>query len=95
MAVRYKQIHQFCIETGYTVNAIRGKIRDGIWLEGREFRKAPDGNVLIDIEGYHRWVEQNITTGFAPVATKASKSTSGIVVNAAEKHSKSPQPLRI
>lgn len=93
--MRYKLIHQFCAETGYTEAAIRAKIRDGIWLEGREYRKAPDGHVLVDVEGYYKWVEQNIMTGFGPVARKASKSTSSIVASAAAKPSKSPQPLRI
>ena len=34
------------------------KIEDGIWLEGREFRRAPDGHVLISLKGYQQWVEQ-------------------------------------
>lgn len=93
--MRYKLIHQFCAETGYTEQAVRAKLRDGIWLEGREYRKAPDGHILIDVEGYYKWVEQNITTGFAPVAQKASRSTSFSGANAAAKHSRSPQPLQI
>lgn len=32
-------------------------MQDGIWVEGREFRKAPDGHIMIDLEGYTRWVE--------------------------------------
>jgi hypothetical protein len=44
--------------TGYTAKAIRRKIEAGVWLEGREFRRAPDGHVLISVKGYELWVER-------------------------------------
>ena len=44
--------------TGYSPKAIRRKIESGVWLEGREFRKAPDGHVLISMRGYQQWVER-------------------------------------
>lgn len=44
--------------TGYSAKAIRRKIENGIWLEGREYRRAPDGHVLISLKGYQQWVEQ-------------------------------------
>lgn len=44
--------------TGYSVKAIRRKIEAGVWLEGREFRRAPDGHVLISVKGYELWVEK-------------------------------------
>ena len=44
--------------TGYTPKAIRRKIEAGVWLEGREFRRAPDGHVLISVKGYELWVER-------------------------------------
>lgn len=44
--------------TGYTPKAIRRKIEAGVWLEGREFRRAPDGHVLISVKGYESWVER-------------------------------------
>jgi hypothetical protein len=44
--------------TGYSEKAIRRKIQDGIWLEGREYRKAPDDRVLISMKGFAAWVEQ-------------------------------------
>lgn len=42
--------------TGYTTKAVQRKIESGIWLEGREYVKAPDGRRLIDMEGYQKWV---------------------------------------
>lgn len=44
--------------TGFTEKAIRRKIQEGVWLEGREYRKSPDGRILISIKGYTSWVEQ-------------------------------------
>ncbi|MFA7281079.1 MAG: MerR family transcriptional regulator [Sterolibacterium sp.] len=44
--------------TGLTEKAIRRKIEDGKWIEGREFRRSPDGGIFISMRGYMRWVEQ-------------------------------------
>lgn len=44
--------------TGYSTKAIRRKIEAGVWVEGREFRRAPDGHVLISVKGYESWVER-------------------------------------
>jgi hypothetical protein len=44
--------------TGYSIKAIRRKIEAGVWVEGREFRRAPDGHVLISMKGYELWVER-------------------------------------
>lgn len=43
--------------TGYTVKAMERKIERGDWVEGKVWRRAPDGHILIDIQGYQRWVE--------------------------------------
>jgi len=44
--------------TGLTEKAIRRKIEQGRWLEGREYRRAPDGGIFISLTGYQQWVEQ-------------------------------------
>jgi len=48
-------IPKFSVESGYTEDAIRAKIKRGDWLEGFVWIKAPDGRILIDVEGYQRW----------------------------------------
>lgn len=55
--VRYVTLSVFETLTGYTEKAIRRKIEEGHWLEGREYRRAPDGRILVDLEGYAKWVE--------------------------------------
>jgi len=44
--------------TGMSEKAIRRKIEDGKWLEGREYRRSPDGGLFISIRGYQQWVER-------------------------------------
>ena len=44
--------------TGYTQKAIRMKIQEGVWIEGHEYIRAPDGRVLIDMHGIERWAEK-------------------------------------
>ena len=57
LPARYVRIHLFEALTGYSAKAVERKIASGAWMEGREFKKAPDGHVLIDMKGYERWVE--------------------------------------
>jgi hypothetical protein len=53
----YVRIWKFCELTGYTEDAVRTKIKRGAWLQNRVWRKAPDGHILISMEGYRDWVE--------------------------------------
>lgn len=56
--VRYVRIPKFCELCGeYTPKAVQEKIRTGAWIEGCEYRRAPDGHILVDVEGFQRWVE--------------------------------------
>ncbi len=43
--------------TGYTVKAMERKIERGDWVEGKVWVRAPDGRILLDMLGYHKWVE--------------------------------------
>jgi hypothetical protein len=41
--------------TGYTEKAVQRKIESGVWIEGHEYIRAPDGRVLVDMDGFERW----------------------------------------
>ena len=43
--------------TGLTAKAIRRKIEEGKWLDGREYHRR-DGSIFIDMKGYESWVER-------------------------------------
>jgi len=74
--LRYVTISKFAQESGYTEEAIRAKIKAGVWLMDLVWKKAPDGRVLIDIEGYAKWVEGKTMcelqaiTGTRPVSSR-------------------------
>ena len=42
---------------GYSEEAVEHKRKDGIWAEGRIWRKAPDGRIFFNVEEIDRWVE--------------------------------------
>jgi hypothetical protein len=56
-SARYVLLHLACVLTGYTVKAMQRKIERGDWTEGKVWKRAPDGRVLIDMVEYHKWVE--------------------------------------
>ncbi|MTI12823.1 excisionase [Sansalvadorimonas verongulae] len=49
-------------ETGYSEKAIQNKIDRGDWAQGVVWRKAPDGNRLINIEEFNKWAESRPQT---------------------------------
>lgn len=40
--------------TGYSVKAMQRKIERGDWQEGKVWKHAPDGHIVIDMVGYHK-----------------------------------------
>jgi hypothetical protein len=47
----------FSTLTGYTVKACEIKIQNGVWIQGKHYRKAPDGRITMNLQEYYRWVE--------------------------------------
>jgi hypothetical protein len=45
--------------TGYSVKAMERKIERGDWVEGKVWRRAPDGRILVDLIGFQKWVENS------------------------------------
>lgn len=43
--------------TGYTDDAIRAKIKRGVWLKEVHWRKAPDGRIVFNILAIQQWIE--------------------------------------
>lgn len=57
-ASTYVLIAKAARETGYSVKAIEMKIERGVWVEGREWRRAPDRHRLIDLRAVQSWIER-------------------------------------
>lgn len=51
-------VPRFCEITGFSVRAVAEKIKKGVWVEGREWKRGPDGHRYISLKGYDRWVQQ-------------------------------------
>lgn len=61
---------------GYSEAAINKKITRGVWREGAEWIRAPDGRRLIHIEGFKLWAITNYAVNIehsAPELLAASK----------------------
>jgi hypothetical protein len=48
-------IVKFCELTGYTEDAVRCKIKDGIWQENLHWQKAAN-RIHMSMRGYEQWV---------------------------------------
>lgn len=58
-------IRRFAELTGYTEGAVRAKIEKGVWVEGYQWVRGPDGRILMSIEGFDRW---GVGRGSEPLA---------------------------
>lgn len=50
-AKRYSEL------SGITPDGISKKRQLGVWLEGQHWKKAPDGNIMINWQECDKWVE--------------------------------------
>ena len=55
--MKYVTVKRFTELSGYSSKAIYCKIAEGHWIDGRQYRRAPDGRIMIDLAGVERWVE--------------------------------------
>jgi hypothetical protein len=42
---------------GYTDDAVRAKIKRGVWLKGIHWTIAPDGRLAFNVEAIQKWIE--------------------------------------
>jgi hypothetical protein len=50
-------IRKLCELTGYSEDAVRAKVKRGVWLLGVHWRKAPDGRLFFNTEAIRTWIE--------------------------------------
>jgi hypothetical protein len=53
----YVTVKMFAAISGLSEKAVRRKMEEGKWVEGREYRRSPDGGIFISIRDYSKWVE--------------------------------------
>ncbi len=54
---RYVLLHLANVLTGYSVEAMQNEIACGVWQQDKVWKRAPDRRILIDMVGFHKWVE--------------------------------------
>jgi hypothetical protein len=59
--INFVRISKFSELTGYSDDAVRAKIKSGVWREGSLFVRAPDGAILISLEGYDLWAQGRLS----------------------------------
>lgn len=55
--IKWVLIHKVVELIGYTDDAIRAKIKNGVWLQNTHWRKAPDGRLMFNLEAIQKWIE--------------------------------------
>jgi len=80
--IEYKTVRQFAAESGYTEEAIRTKIKRGVFGENEVWVRGPDNRTLISIKGFNEWVinGQEFVKS-VPVVSKLVSSTKGLDVD--------------
>ncbi|MCG7654451.1 excisionase [Alteromonas sp. Cnat2-8] len=43
--------------TGYTKEAIRMKVKKGVWIKQQHYLKAPDGRLIFIVEMIYQWMK--------------------------------------
>jgi len=54
---RFVTINMCATITGLTRSAINKRMVQGYWTEGRQWRRAEDGSIWIDMQAVERWVQ--------------------------------------
>lgn len=55
--LKYVTIKKFEELTGYTEKAVRNKIDQGVFVQGKHYIRSPDRRIHINLEEYQKWVE--------------------------------------
>lgn len=55
-AARFVTVELFSAMTGLSPGAVHKRIERGVYLEGKQLRRAPDGRIWMDTKGHEQWV---------------------------------------
>ncbi|PTY38076.1 excisionase [Saccharospirillum sp. MSK14-1] len=53
---RFVTIKRYSELSGYTQEAIRQKIKKGVWRLQKHVYRAPDGRLMINVEEVEKWI---------------------------------------
>lgn len=55
----HTSVKEFARRGLYTEKAIRRKIESGVWTEGAQYHRAPDGRIVLDTVAIKRWLARS------------------------------------
>lgn len=55
--MNWVKLKKYCELSGDTTDAVHAKRRKGIWLDEKQCRLAPDGNLWINLMEVEKWVQ--------------------------------------
>lgn len=55
IALEWVTLQTYAVSSGYTEGALYQKIRRGHYIEGKHFRKAPDGRIHMNVQECQNW----------------------------------------
>lgn len=58
-SVNLVTLEKYCKLSGETKCSIYSKKAKGVWLEGREIVKAPNGKLYVNVEKAQKWIIQS------------------------------------
>ena len=56
MFLKWVRIKIVCNATGYSEDALRAKIKKGVWAMGIHWKKAPDGRIVFNLKEIEAWM---------------------------------------
>ncbi len=54
--LRYVKLTKYCELSGDSKQAVYGRRKKGIWLDGRETVTGPDGKIWVDMKAVESWL---------------------------------------
>lgn len=59
LSMKWVKLGKYCELSGDTACAVRNRRKRGLWLDGMQCKRAPDGNLWVNLGAVEQWVEQS------------------------------------
>lgn len=59
--MNWVKLKKYCELKGETTDAVHGKRKTGLWIDGLQCKIAEDGNLWVDLDMVDEWVELGTT----------------------------------
>lgn len=60
--MKWVKLKKYCELSGDTINGAHAKRKKGLWLDGRQCKLGPDGNLWVNLLEIDKWIENGNKT---------------------------------